>query len=142
MKEIFGITSTAFYFLVGIICLLMAYKSIFSKKYLPFHEEAAGRPWESLEKPLQNVIHTILKISGLGFLVIFLLLSFFPIYNYFKHVAFIRYSIPLISLIYCFGLFLFNYRLFKQTKSNTPWKGSLVAMIVIVTSFILSLLSI
>ena len=65
MKGILNLISTLIYILLGIICLLMAYKSMFSKKYLPFHEEAAGKPWENIEKPLQNVIITILRISGL-----------------------------------------------------------------------------
>lgn len=142
MKEILNIISILLYLLVAIISLLMAYRGIFSKKYLPFHEEAAGKPWESIEKPLQNVILTILRISGLGFLILFLLLSALPVFNFFRQALFVSYLIPAISLIYCFGLFLFNYRLFKQTKANTPWKGSVVAMIVILLALILSLMSI
>lgn len=140
MKEIFGITSTLIYIAVGIICLLMAYKSVFSKKYLPFHEEAAARSWDSLDKPLQNVIITILRISGLGFFIIFLLLTVLPAVNYFRPDPFIKYSIPVISSIYCFGLFLFNYILFKQTKAKTPWMGSLIAIFIILTGFVLSII--
>jgi hypothetical protein len=77
----------------------MAYKSIFSNKFLPFHEEAAGTSWDSIDKRLQKVIITILRISGLGFLIIFLFLSVFSIINYFKPDPFIKFSIPIISLI-------------------------------------------
>jgi hypothetical protein len=140
MKEIFNIVSTLIYIFVGIICLLMAYKSIASEKYLPFHEEAAGKSWDSIDKPLQNVILTILRISGLGFLIIFLFLAIFPAVNYFRPDPFIKYSIPIISSIYCFGLFLFNFILFKQTKAKTPWTGSLIVLLLILTSFIISVL--
>jgi len=140
MKEIFNIISTLIYIFVGIICLLMAYKSIFSKKYLPFHEEAAGMSWDSIDKRLQNVIITILRISGLGFLIIFLFLSVFSIINYFKHDPLIKFSIPAISLIYCFGLFLFNFQLFRRTKAKTPWIGSIIAMIMILSGFVISIL--
>ena len=131
MKEIFSIISVALYFIVGVICLVMAYKSFFSKKYLPFHEEAAKEPWDSLSIPLQGVILTILRISGLGFLVVGLLLIIFPLVNYFRPDTFITYSIPVIALIYCTGLFLFNYYLHKKTGANTPWIGSIVAMVII-----------
>jgi hypothetical protein len=140
MNEIFNLISTLIYVFVGIICLFMAYKSIFSKKILPFHEEAAGTSWDSIDKRLQNVVITILRISGLGFLIIFLFLSVFSIINYFKPDPFIKFSIPSISLIYCFGLFLFNFRLFKQTKAKTPWVGSLIAMILILSAFIFSII--
>jgi hypothetical protein len=140
MKETFNIISTLIYIIVGIICLIMAYKSMFSKKYLPFHEEAASKTWDSIDKPLQNVILTILRISGLGFLTIFLFLSIFSTINYFKPNPFIKYSIPIISLIYCFGLFLFNFILFKQTKAKTPWIGSLIAMFFVLLSFFISII--
>jgi hypothetical protein len=140
MKEIFNFVSTLIYILVGIICLLMAYKSILSKKYLPFHEEAAGKSWDSIEKPLQNVILTILRISGLGFFIVFLFLVIFPSLNYFKPNPYIKYSTPIISSIYCFGLFLFNFLLFKQTKAKTPWIGSLIALSLILISFVISII--
>jgi hypothetical protein len=131
MKEVFGIISVALYLLVGVICLVMAYKSFSSKKYLPFHEEAAGKAWDTIDKPLQYVILTILRISGLGFLVVGLLLIIFPCINYYRPDTFVKYSIPVIALIYCIGLFLFNYNLYKKTGANTPWIGSIVAMVII-----------
>ena len=140
MKEILNIVSTLIYILVGIICLLMAFKSMFSKKYLPFHEEAAGISWDSIDKPLQNVILTILRISGLGFFIVFLFLVVCPSVNYFKPNPFIKYSTPIISSIYCFGLFLFNFSLFKQTKAKTPWIGSLIALFLILISFVISII--
>ncbi len=140
MKEILNIVSTLIYIFVGFICLLMALKSMLSKKYLPFHEAAAGKLWDSIDKPLQNVILTILKISGLGFFVVFLLLVVFPSVNFFNHNTFIKYSIPIISSIYCFGLFLFNYLLFKQTRAKTPWIGSLMALFLILVGFVISII--
>jgi len=138
MKEVYSIISVALYFIVGIICLVMAYKSFLSKKYLPFHAEAAGEPWDNLSKPLQYVILTILRISGLGFLVVGLLLIIFPCVNYFRPVTFVKYSIPVIALIYCIGLFLFNYYLYKKTEANTPWIGSIVAMVIILIGIVAS----
>jgi hypothetical protein len=140
MKEILNSVSALIYIMVGIICLLMAYKSISSKKYLPFHEEAAGTPWDSIEKPLQNVILTILRISGLGFFILFLFLVVFSSVNYFKPDPFIKYSVPIISSIYCFGLFLFNFILYKQTDAKTPWIGSLIALFLILMSFVISII--
>jgi hypothetical protein len=138
MKEVFSIISVALYFIVGVICLVMAYKSIFSKKYLPFHEKAAHKAWDNIDKPLQYVILTILRVSGLGFLVVGLLLIIFPSVNYFRPDTFVKYSIPVIALIYCIGLFLFNYYLYKKTEADTPWIGSIVAMVIILIGIIAS----
>ena len=128
------------YGFVGVISLIMAFKNLLSKKYLFFHEKAAGRSWEEIDKSLQVVILALMRISGLGFLMVALLLLIFPVVNQFIHSEFLRYSIPIIAFLFCTGLFLVNYKLHKQTNSTTPWKGSLFAMMVILAGIILSLL--
>jgi len=138
--RIFEILSLVIYGFVGVISLIMATKSLFAKKYLVFHEKAASIEWTQIDKRLQYVILALLKISGLGFLVTALLLLIFPIVNYFVQDEFIRYSIPFLAFIFCSGLFIINFSLYKQSKSMTPWKGSLFALIAIITGIILSVL--
>jgi hypothetical protein len=50
MKEILTTASLALYFIVGIVSMLMAHKNIFSPKFLPFNEQAAGKSWKEVEK--------------------------------------------------------------------------------------------
>ena len=138
MREILKITPIALYFLVGVISLVMAYKSLFFKKFIPFHEQAAGKSLDNLDMPLQHVIIALMRVSGLGFLVMALLMCIFPIVNYFRPDAFVKYAIPAISFLYCSGLFVANYFLHKQTKAKTPWKGSLAAMLIILIGIIIS----
>ncbi|VVB61054.1 Uncharacterised protein [uncultured archaeon] len=133
-----NIISIILYMFVGIICIIMAYKSIFTKKFLPFHEDASRISWEYIDKPLQLVILTILKISGLGFFIVGLLLVIFPIVNYVLSDYFVQYAIPIISLLYCFGIFIFNYNLHKKTEANTPWKATLIALLIIIIGLIIS----
>ena len=141
MKEILRAVPIALYLLVGIISLVMAFKSLFSTKYLPFHEKAAGKQWSEIEEPLKFVILSFLRLGGLGFLIISILLIGYPILNYFIPSIFYKYFIPAIALIFCTGLFLNNYSLYKNTKANTPWKGSLYAMFIILTGIIISTLN-
>jgi uncharacterized membrane-anchored protein len=133
--------SIVIYVLVGIISAVMAFKSLSSRKFLGFHEQASVTSWDSIDKSLQSVILALLRVSGLGFLVTALLLLIGPIANYFIHDVFVKYLIPCIALIFCTGLFLVNYKLYKQTKSDTPWKGSLYAVIFILTGVVISLLA-
>ena len=141
MKEILFIISNSIDFLVGLICLLMAYKSMFSGKFLPFHEEAYGKSWETIDLKLQSVILTIMKISGLGFLVVGLLLTIFPIVNLFKMGSFSEFEIPAVAIVYSLGLFFFNYSLYKKTNASTPWKGSILIAIVMLFSLVILLVS-
>ncbi len=126
------------YMIVGVISMTMAYKNIFAKRIIPFQEQAAGKSWNDIEKGVQFVIIALMKVSGLGFFVVALLLMIFPVVNYFDNNSFVQYAIPTISILYCFGLFLFNYHLYIRTKVNTPWKRSLYAAIIISVGLILS----
>jgi hypothetical protein len=135
---VFKIIPLCLYSFTGIVSLIMAYKSIFSTKFLPFHEQAAGKSWDSIDRGLQSVIIALMKVSGLGFLVIALLLMALPIVHYFKYDSLVQYVIPGISFLYCFGLFLVNYQLSVKTKAKTPWKGSLYATIFLEIGIIIS----
>jgi len=138
--RIIEVITIIIYGIVGVISLLMAFKNIFAKSYLPFQEEAASIVWIKIDHRLRSVILGLMRISGLGFLVTAMLLLSFPIVNYFIQNEFIKYSIPVISFIFCIGLCLVNYKLYKQTNSKTPWKGSLFAMFAIIIGLILSVL--
>lgn len=141
MKEILKIIPILLYLIVGVISMVMAVKSLFSTKFLPFHEKAASKRWDEIDNPLKLVILTFMRLAGLGFLIISILLLVFPVINYFIPNNFYGYSIPIVALIYCTGLFVINYLLNKKTKADTPWKGSLYAMLAIIVGIIISILN-
>jgi hypothetical protein len=140
VHSVLKIIPPGLYLCTGIVSLIMAYKSIFSTAFLPFHEQAAGKSWGSIDSGLQSVILALIKVSGLGFLVTALLLILFPIIQYFKYDSVVQIVIPVISLLYCFGLLLINYQLAVKTNAKTPWKGSLFAAIFIGIGIIISLI--
>ena len=139
MKEALKIIPIGLYFIVGIISLIMALKCLFSIKYLPFHEKAAGKPWAEIEGQLKPVFLSIMRVAGLGFLTLSILLITCPIANYFIQNTFIDYAITIVALIYCTGLFIINYILYKETEAETPWKGSIYTIIVIIVALIISI---
>lgn len=114
---------------------------MFSKSFIPFHEHAAAIAWNEVNKQLQYVILAIMKVSGLGFLMIAILLLLFPLVTYFDGNPIIRFAIPLLAFLFCGGLFIINYRLYKQTKAKTPWKGSLIAMLAIMLGILVTIKS-
>lgn len=129
------------YFIVGMISMVMAYKNLFSDKFLPFHEKAANKKWEEIDSSLKLVILTFMRLTGLGFLIVSILLLVLPIVNYFVQNKFYEYFIPVLALIFCFGLFLINFTLYRKAKANTPWRGSLYAVFALITGIIISILA-
>jgi hypothetical protein len=132
--------SAILYLLVGALSFVMAWKSMLSRKFLLFHEAAAGKPWESIDPGVQTIIITLLRISGLGFMAIGLLLTISAVVTYFSPNPVLKFVGPAISLLFCIGLCVINYQLHARTKTGTPWKGSLYAAIAVLAGIALSAL--
>ena len=115
------------YLVVAAICLVMARKSLLAKRMIPFHEAAAGRPWEEMEERLKYVLLTLTRTTGLGFLSVGLLLLAAAAAALKHPGIFLKYGAPVIALLYCLGMFWCTYRLYQATRTPTPWKGSLAA---------------
>lgn len=48
--------------------------------------------------------------------------------------------LPLVSLVFCMGLYGVNLRLHRRTGARTPWRGSLYAAIAIAVGLVVSIL--
>jgi hypothetical protein len=142
MRILLKIIPIALYVITGLISLIMAVKSLTAEKFLPFHEKAAQKSWEKIENPLKGVILSLIRLGGLGFLTVSLLLIFCPLADYFipdsYSYSFYKFSIPVIALIFCTGLFIINFLLARKTKVATPWIGSLISMIILVAGIVIS----
>ena len=79
-----------------------------------------------------------MKLLGLGFLVVGLVLLVLPILNQFDHSLVLAVTVPALALVFCGGLFYFNFRLHRKTQADTPWKGAVIAMILVITAALLS----
>lgn len=139
MRTMIELIPVGLYMIVGLISLVMAYKSAFSMGFLPFQEKAVGRSWDEVEPGLQRIILALMRVSGLGFFVVALQLLIFPTVNFFLHDPWLEYGIPGIALVFCLGLFWVNYQLAVNARSNTPWKGSLYAAAFIAIGILISL---
>ena len=125
MTNLVKIVPLLIYLMIGSISMMMAMKIFLSRKFLPFQEEAYGKEWESIDKRLQDLILALMRLSGLGFLIVSFLLLIFPVYSWFNPDPFSKYAIPLIALVFCTGLFIINFILYRKTNASTPWKKSL-----------------
>ncbi|HTX17759.1 MAG TPA: hypothetical protein VMG34_03780 [Bacteroidota bacterium] len=139
MSVVLRIVSIALYCLVGIVSYFMFYRSAFAGKLLPFQEAGSGKRWEEIEPGLQAVLLALLRLSGLGFLLVGTLLIVFPVEALIRGNAFEALAAPIVALFYCAALALVNYALARSTKSPTPWKRSLYAAGAILAGIVLEI---
>jgi len=131
MTSLLPLIPICLYMVVGIVSAVMAFKSLTWRTFLPFHERAAGLPWDSLGAGGQAVVLALMRVSGLGFLVVALLLVVFPVVTYGDQGLFMRFAVPSVALLYCVGLLVINFRLSAKTGVTTPWKGALYAALLL-----------
>jgi hypothetical protein len=126
------------YLVVAVVCLVMARKSILARRIIPFHETAAGKPWEDMEEPLRQVVLTLTRTTGFGFLAVGLLLIATCAAAPGHPGAVLKYGSPGIALTYCLGIFWSTYRLYQATRTPTPWKSSLAAAVLLLAAMAVS----
>jgi hypothetical protein len=139
MSTVLQLVPTCLYTLVGILSLVMATETLRAGKFLSFHEAAAGQPWDTVGTRLQAVIITLLRLSGLGFLIVGLGLLLAAVANNVRGGLGVTLALASLSLVFCLGLAVFNRRLQTQTSAPTPWRGSLFAAIAVAVALVLSI---
>ena len=134
------VIGTCLYACVAIISVFMASKALGARKLLPFQQVAAGKPWDEIDAGLQTVVISLLRLSGLGFLVVGAQMCMVAVAGIFQRDLVVSVVLPVLSLAFCAGLCLVNLRLHRQTGAKTPWKGSLYAAIAVAIGLVLSII--
>jgi hypothetical protein len=133
--------SLALTYLVSLVSLRMAVKGLFANEWLRFHGEAAKADWRSLPPRLQWLFLFMVRVIGLGFLALFLLLITVPTLLHWHPDRLLGLACLGIGIVYCVGLGVLNRWLHRMAGVGTPWRGSFAAAAVLALAAALSLLS-
>jgi hypothetical protein len=124
---------------VALVGFRMAWKGLSARRWLPFHERAAGAAWESLPPRQQAVVLFAVRMVGLGFLVLALVLA--------GGVALVvrgggragpvgAFAVGAASAL---GTGVFAHRLHHETGATTPWRGAFGAALALAVAAMLAL---
>ena len=145
MQSTIEFVAIAMYAAVGLVSLAMARKCLTANRPLAFHQAATGVPLEQLADGTRQVMSALTRTTGLGFLVVGLLLLVFPASGEFAGSAaanpVVRSGLPVLCAGYCAGLAAVNHRLHRQSGVATPWQGSLAAAGVVIIAVALDAVS-
>jgi hypothetical protein len=140
MNTALHVVGTCLYAAVAVISVVMALKALVARQFLPFQEVAAGQAWDDIGAGTQAVVTSLLRLSGLGFLVVGVQLGVVAAADVLHRDLVVAIALPLLSLGFCVGLCLVNLRLHRETGAKTPWKGSLYAAIAVAIGLALSIM--
>jgi hypothetical protein len=112
---------------VALVALRMAVKGLTARAWLPFHAAAAASDWAAFAPRLQRLVLFQVRLGGLGFLVMFVLLASVPPYLAWRPDRYLTLTTFGAAIAWSAGLGLLNRRLHRETGAATPWKGSFAA---------------
>jgi hypothetical protein len=135
---ILHVISTCLLVSVAAVSFVMAFKGLSAFRFLPFHTNASGITWESLDPRLQMVFLSIIRINGFAFLVVGAQLVIGIVSTFWLDNSFVPFASSSMAFVFCVGLGWSNYRLEHGTGSRTPWRGSVIAAVAVGISLILS----
>jgi len=140
LNTLLQLIATCLYGFVAVIALVMALESLRARRFLHFHEAAAAQSWDELGAGVQAVILSLLRLTGLGFLLVALQLAIVAVAGNFHPGPIVTLALPLLSLLFCAGLCAVNLQLHRRTGAATPWRGSLYAAIAIAAGLVVSII--
>ena len=126
-------------FLVGLVSPRMAVKGLSAKEWLPFHRTAAAVDWTSLPQRLRVLLLFLVRMTGLAFLVLVLLLMSVSILLPLSPEPFVDLAILGSGTAYCVGLGILTRWLRRETGADTPWRGAFAAAGVLALASLLAL---
>lgn len=127
LVQVLRLVSLALSLLVSLVSLRMAVKGLFAREWLPFHGAAAGVGWDSLAPRVQRLLVFLVRMAGLGFLALFLLLASIPTYLFWHPDRLVGLATLGVGATYCAGLGVLTHRLHHDAGVRTPWRESFLA---------------
>ena len=118
----------------GIATLSVSLRFLLSKEFFPYHAEVTNLKWSDVPNEFRILIIALMRMAGFGILVISLLLLGASVFNFWDSSSIIKFSIPVVGLVFWSGSFTVTFGVFQKTKANTPWQGSLLCVVLLVFS--------
>jgi hypothetical protein len=134
--------STIFELVTAIITISIGIKFLITKEYFSYHKFVIGKEWTEIDEPIRKIFLAVFKMTSSGIIVLSLIMFYYIGINFFTNeLSFIsKIAFPLFFILFWIGSFLTTFNVYKKTNANTPWKGSIASIILLVLGLILGII--
>lgn len=116
----------ALYLLMATIHINVGIRYFFAEKFMPYHAEAVGTPWEAVDAAIQTLVLALMTVAGAGWLSLGFLSVVLALAGYRNGSLLARWVLPLVTIIFYLGSFTATWAVYRQTGASTPWGLSVV----------------
>ncbi len=117
------------YLVIGFVDLVLAYIYLSADRFLAYHAQAMGRPWEDVGPGTQAIVLALMKVAGGGWIT----LGFFTIaiaaQAWIRGGSLARWALPMGTLLFYVPTLGATWTVYSETGAQAPWVPSLVAIV-------------
>ena len=130
----------ACYGLSALLSMLFGVIYLVRSTFMPYHQEALGKPWRQLDQNLKVLLLGLMRTAGGGLLVAGVSASILLLIPFRAGESWSTYSIPAIGLLTAIPALYATIVIRSRTHAHTPVAASSMAVGLLVIGFILSLI--
>ncbi len=128
------------YALSSLISMIFGIIYLVRSQFMPYHQEALGKPWEELDHRLQAILLGLMRVVGGGFLATGLSVAILLLIPFRAGETWSRIAIPSIGLVFALPTLYATIFIRSRTKAHTPVAVGSIAVGLFIIGYILSLI--
>ena len=113
---------------------------LFRSEFMPYHADAIGTNWESVDPTIQVLILALMRVAGGGWLAAAVSIAILLKVQLQKDFRWIRWAIPAVGLTVSLPTLYATYYVTTNTPANPPWLAALIGIVLLLVGFAASLL--
>ena len=96
-----------------------------SKRFMSYHAEAVGTPWQELDAGVQTLVLALMKLAGGGWFALGVVTIALALAAVKTRSVLARWTLPVGTLISWSASFAATWGVYQATGASTPWGPSL-----------------
>lgn len=128
------------YGLSALLSMLFGIIYLVRSTFMPYHQEALGKPWQQLDQKLRVLLIGLMRTAGGGLLATGVSAAILLLIPFRAGESWSIYSIPAIGLLTAIPALYATIIIRFQTRAHTPVAASSIAVGLLVIGFILSII--
>lgn len=101
---------------------------LFTRRFMPYHQEAVGMQWEQVDPSMQVLITALMDVAGAGWLALGVAVAVLIWWPFRNGERWSRFLVPALLLLFYLPTLLATLMVLWHTPATPPWYGNAIAL--------------
>lgn len=131
------IMAALMYGVTGIISVILGSVYVLHDEFMPYHAQALGQAWESLDPATQTLLLALMDVAGAGWAVTGMLVCVLILFPFRAGERWARWTVPGALIALYVPILLATLSVLASTPATPPWYGNATALTATTIGFFL-----